>query len=121
MVATAGLSLGEYTALVFAGALTLRRRAALVQARGRAMQAAAEATPCGMVSVLGLELPTGDERRGSEGRAAGIWIANYLCPGNTVAVRRGWPPSTRLEQADARPKGGNPTCGWPSPGRSTPS
>ena len=52
-----GLSLGEYTALVFAGAMTFDDGLKVVQARGRAMQAAAEATPSGMVSVLGLEIP----------------------------------------------------------------
>ena len=53
--ATAGLSLGEYTALVFAGALSFRDGLRVVQRRGAAMQAAAAATPSGMVSVLGLE------------------------------------------------------------------
>src|SRR5579883_2761893 len=38
--AAAGLSLGEYTALVFAGALSFRDGLRVVQARGRAMQAA---------------------------------------------------------------------------------
>ena len=54
-VATAGLSLGEYTALVFAGALRFADGLRLVQQRGEAMQAAADATPSGMVSVLGLD------------------------------------------------------------------
>src|SRR5207249_11329617 len=53
VVATAGLSLGEYTALVFAGALTFDEGLKVVQARGRAMQDASEATRSGMVSVLG--------------------------------------------------------------------
>jgi [acyl-carrier-protein] S-malonyltransferase len=54
-VATAGLSLGEYTALVFAEALSFTDGLKLVQKRGQAMQAAADATPSGMVSVLGLD------------------------------------------------------------------
>jgi [acyl-carrier-protein] S-malonyltransferase len=84
VVATAGLSLGEYTALVYAGALTFDAGLKVVQARGRAMQAAAEATPSGMVSVLGLEIPD-IEVLVSEARSAGqLEIANYLCPGNTV-------------------------------------
>src|SRR5262249_2738232 len=53
--AAAGLSLGEYTALVFAGALTFPDGLGVVQRRGEAMQAAADAVPSGMVSILGLE------------------------------------------------------------------
>lgn len=84
VVATAGLSLGEYTALVYAGAMTFDAGLKVVQARGRAMQAAAEAAPSGMVSVLGLEIPD-IEVLISEARTAGqLEIANYLCPGNTV-------------------------------------
>ena len=84
--ATAGLSLGEYTALVFAGAMSFADGLKLVQARGRAMQAAAEATPSGMVSIIGLEAPEVEtlvaEARTNTG--AVIEVANLLCPGNTV-------------------------------------
>jgi [acyl-carrier-protein] S-malonyltransferase len=84
VVATAGLSLGEYTALTFAGSLTFEDGLRVVQARGRAMQAAAEATPSGMISVLGLDLPE-VESLVSEAQSAGMLeIANYLCPGNIV-------------------------------------
>jgi len=84
VVATAGLSLGEYTALVFAGAMSFADGLAVVRERGRAMQAAAVATPSGMVSALLLE-PGPVEEVVKEASAAGrIWIANYLCPGNTV-------------------------------------
>jgi [acyl-carrier-protein] S-malonyltransferase len=84
VVATAGLSLGEYTALVFAGAMSFDDGLRVVQARGRAMQAAAAATPSGMVSVLGLEIAD-IEVLLAEARPAGLLaIANYLCPGNTV-------------------------------------
>jgi [acyl-carrier-protein] S-malonyltransferase len=83
-VATAGLSLGEYTALVFAGAMSFEDGLKVVQARGAAMQAAAEATPGGMVAVIGLEVPE-VEALVAEARPAGtLEIANYLCPGNTV-------------------------------------
>src|SRR5438445_11554496 len=51
-VAAAGLSLGEYTALVFAGALSFRDGLGVVQRRGEAMQAASDVTPSGMLSVL---------------------------------------------------------------------
>src|SRR6266849_950744 len=59
--AAAGLSLGEYTALVFAGALSFADGLGAVQRRGEAMQAAADATPSGMVSILGLERPQVEE------------------------------------------------------------
>jgi len=80
----AGLSLGEYSALVFAGALSFEDGLTVVQKRGEAMQAAAEATPSGMVSVLMLER---DAVEGicREASAAGLLrVANYLCPGNIV-------------------------------------
>jgi [acyl-carrier-protein] S-malonyltransferase len=83
-VATAGLSLGEYTALVFAGALSFRDGLRVVQQRGAAMQAASDATPSAMVSVLGLDLARVEELC-AEARAAGtIEIANLLGPGNMV-------------------------------------
>jgi [acyl-carrier-protein] S-malonyltransferase len=84
VVATAGLSLGEYTALVFAGAMTFADGLKVVQARGRAMQEAAVATPSGMIAVIGLEVAE-VEALVAEAKAAGpIEVANYLCPGNTV-------------------------------------
>jgi [acyl-carrier-protein] S-malonyltransferase len=83
--ATAGLSLGEYTALVFADAITFEDGLKLVQARGSAMQAAANLVPSGMVSVLGLEvdkvLAVCDEAR-QPGEI--LQVANHLCPGNIV-------------------------------------
>lgn len=83
-VATAGLSLGEYTALVFAGALSFRDGLRVVRRRGQAMQAASEATPSGMVSVIGLE-PAQVEELVKEAKSAGkLELANYLCPGNLV-------------------------------------
>jgi [acyl-carrier-protein] S-malonyltransferase len=82
--AAAGLSLGEYTALAFAGALTFDDAVRVVKARGEAMQAASDATPSGMASILGLELAQ-VEQLCSEARAVGrIWIANLLGPGNLV-------------------------------------
>ncbi len=84
VAATAGLSLGEYTALVFAGAISFREALQVVKARGEAMQAAALATPSGMIAVLGLE-PSEVEVLVAEARPVGtIEIANLLCPGNTV-------------------------------------
>ena len=84
VAATAGLSLGEYTALVFAGAMDFETGLRVVKTRGEAMQAASDATPSGMVSLLGLE-PDAIEKLCDDTRGEGILqVANYLCPGNTV-------------------------------------
>ena len=81
-VATAGLSLGEFTALTFAGALTFRDGLRLVKARGEAMQAAADLTPGGMVSVLTLEPSRVEEVCVAARQSEVLQIANFLCPGN---------------------------------------
>lgn len=83
--AAAGLSLGEYTALVFAGVLSLEDGLAVVQERGRAMQDAADAVASGMVSILGLEREQ-IQRLCDDARAENevLQIANLLCPGNIV-------------------------------------
>lgn len=82
--ATAGLSLGEYTALAFAGVLSFADGLRLVKIRGEAMQAASDATPSGMVSVLGLDLAKTEELC-AKARPVGLMqVANHLCPGNIV-------------------------------------
>ncbi len=83
--AAAGLSLGEYTAMVFAGVMSFEEGLRVVQRRAQAMQEASDATPSGMVSILGLERSQVEElcrqvRR--EGEV--LQVANLLCPGNTV-------------------------------------
>jgi [acyl-carrier-protein] S-malonyltransferase len=83
-IAAAGLSLGEYTALAFAGALTFVDGVRVVQKRGQAMQAAADATPSGMVSVLGLEQSQIEELVAEARSNEQLELANYLCPGNIV-------------------------------------
>lgn len=80
----AGLSLGEYTALVFAGAMTFEEGLKLVQQRGQAMQDAADATSSGMASVLMLDLEAVQAVRDQAESSGTIEIANYLCPGNLV-------------------------------------
>ncbi len=82
--ATAGLSLGEYTAMVFAGVMEFEDALKVVQVRGEAMQAASDAMPSGMVSILGLEQDA-VEKICDEARGDGVLqIANLLCPGNIV-------------------------------------
>ena len=102
----AGLSLGEYTALAYAGAFSFEDGLRVVRARGEAMQAAAEATPSGMVSAL---LLGPDQVEAVRDAAVGedvLELANFLCPGNTVlsgakaAVGRA---ATEIEKAGGRP------------------
>ncbi|APZ91510.1 ACP S-malonyltransferase [Fuerstiella marisgermanici] len=80
----AGLSLGEYTALVFAGAMSFEDGLKVVQRRGQAMQAAADATPSGMVSILLMDRDKVQEVCDAASGHGSIQIANYLCPGNIV-------------------------------------
>jgi [acyl-carrier-protein] S-malonyltransferase len=82
--AAAGLSLGEYTALVFAGALSFRDGLRVVKRRGEAMQAAADATPSAMSSVVGLERGKIEELCAAARGSETLGVANLLCPGNIV-------------------------------------
>jgi len=83
-VAAAGLSLGEYTALAFAGAMSFQDGLRVVQRRGEAMQAASDANPSGMISILGLEQPVIEELCATARKAGVMQVANLLCPGNIV-------------------------------------
>lgn len=84
--AAAGLSLGEYTAIAFAGAMSFEDGLKLVQRRGQAMQEASDQTPSSMVSVLGLDREQ-LEKVCDDARVDGevLQIANLLCKGN-IAV-----------------------------------
>merc|ERR1719405_19447 len=79
-----GLSLGEYTALAFAGAISFEDGVRITKARGEAMQAAAEAAQSGMVSVIGLDKEKVAElcKAASDATGEPLQIANYLCNGN---------------------------------------
>jgi [acyl-carrier-protein] S-malonyltransferase len=79
--AIAGHSLGEYSALVAAGALTPQDGARLVTERGEAMQAAADASPGTMAAVLGLS-PDGVAKACEV--TEGAWVANDNAPGQIV-------------------------------------
>jgi [acyl-carrier-protein] S-malonyltransferase len=81
----AGLSLGEYTALTFAGAVSFEDGLKVVQARGRAMQAASDAKPGGMISILGLDRGQVESIRDEASKTGLLQLANLLCPGN-IAV-----------------------------------
>ncbi|MGA2786881.1 MAG: ACP S-malonyltransferase [Verrucomicrobiota bacterium] len=78
--ATAGLSLGEFTALTAAGAMSFEDGLRVVRQRGRFMQEACEATRGGMAAVIGLdEAPTREVCA-----EAGVTLANLNCPGQIV-------------------------------------
>lgn len=83
VVAVAGLSLGEYSALYAAGSLSFEQGVALVATRGRAMQTAASAVASSMASVIGADL---NQVRSfcDQARQPGeiLQVANLLCPGN---------------------------------------
>ncbi len=83
-VATAGLSLGEYTALVFAEVMSFADGLKVVAERGSAMQDAAEAVPSGMLSILGLEVTAVESLCAEAAQGDVLQVANHLCPGNVV-------------------------------------
>jgi [acyl-carrier-protein] S-malonyltransferase len=104
VVAGAGLSLGEYAALVFAGALTFDAGLRLVARRGRLMAEAGRKHPGTMASIMGLadDLVVDICRQAS---VVGVVVAaNFNCPGQVVvsgevaAVRRA---AELARQADA--------------------
>lgn len=78
---SAGLSLGEYTALYASGRLSFAETLLLISERARLMNEACERTKGTMAAVLGLSA------EGVETAVRGIpevWVANYNCPGQTV-------------------------------------
>ena len=78
----AGHSLGEYTALAAAGALSFEDGLRLVRCRGEAMRDAGAAAPGGMAVILGLD---DDAVAGIVADAAGdVWMANLNSPGQVV-------------------------------------
>jgi [acyl-carrier-protein] S-malonyltransferase len=94
--ATAGLSLGEFTALTAAGAMSFEDGLKIVRQRGRFMQEACDATQGGMAAVIGL-----DEAKTREVCAAtGVQLANLNCPGQIVISG----PADRMDAACAAAK-----------------
>ena len=82
----AGHSMGEYTALVAAGALDFADGLKLVRERGRVMKEAGGQNPGGMAAVLGLEAETLDEicQMASQETGGIVQLANYNSPGQIV-------------------------------------
>jgi [acyl-carrier-protein] S-malonyltransferase len=81
---TAGLSMGEYTALYAAGAISFEDGLRLVKKRGEAMQAAADATPGSMVSLLGLEEDKVRQLCAEASEGERLDPVNFNCPGQIV-------------------------------------
>lgn len=78
--ATAGLSLGEFTALAAAGVMSFEDGLKVVRQRGRFMQEACEATQGTMAAIIGLD----EEPTRQVCAEAGVELANLNCPGQIV-------------------------------------
>ncbi|MFH8370233.1 ACP S-malonyltransferase [Streptomyces sp. NPDC018031] len=85
VTACAGHSLGEYTALYAAGAVSLADAARLVAARGRAMREAADRSPGTMAAVVRIDADTA-AGLAARVRESGqdVWLANINAPGAVV-------------------------------------
>ncbi len=82
---TAGHSLGEFSALVAAGALSFEDGLKLVYARAMAMQKACEAAPSTMAAIIGLADEKVTEICAQVNQEVGVCVpANYNCPGQIV-------------------------------------
>lgn len=82
----AGHSLGEFTALTIAGALSYEDGVKLVQTRGRLMKEAGEDSPGGMAAILALDVEQVEAitKQASEQAGGVVVIANDNCPGQIV-------------------------------------
>ena len=82
---TAGHSLGEYSALVFAGAMSFEDALRLVRLRGELMQRAGEEQPGTMAAVMGLEPDVVTDICREASSAGIVQCANFNSPGQ-IAV-----------------------------------
>ncbi|MBN1803829.1 MAG: ACP S-malonyltransferase [Sedimentisphaerales bacterium] len=112
---TAGLSLGEYTALYAAGLISFEDGLILVHKRGQAMQEAADATNGAMVGIIGLDEEKVRQICTEAAEGDLIEPVNFNCPGQIVvsgvikaceraeklAVEYGAMKAVRLEVAGA--------------------
>jgi [acyl-carrier-protein] S-malonyltransferase len=94
----AGHSLGEYSALTAAGVLAPGEAILLARRRGQLMQDAGQNQPGTMAAVLGLDdaavVPLCEE--------AGVYVANYNCPGQVVISGALKPMEKAIALAEAR-------------------
>ncbi|HPU01563.1 MAG: ACP S-malonyltransferase [Firmicutes bacterium] len=101
--AAAGLSLGEYSALVAAGALAFADALPLVQKRGRFMQEAVPPGQGAMAAVMGLERDRVEQICAAAREEGVVSTANYNCPGQVVIS--GETPAVERAAALARAAG----------------
>ena len=94
----AGHSLGEYAALVAAGAMPFDEAIVLLRTRGELMQAAGEANPGTMAAILGLELADCEDVC----QEAGAEVCNINAPGQVVIGGRREAVVRALDYAQAR-------------------
>jgi [acyl-carrier-protein] S-malonyltransferase len=83
----AGHSMGEYTALVAAGALDFAAGLKLVRERGRVMKESGELDPGAMAAIIGLDAGTLEgicQEASFQFPASSVQIANYNSPGQIV-------------------------------------
>jgi [acyl-carrier-protein] S-malonyltransferase len=78
---TAGLSMGEYTALYAAGVMNFEDALTLVKLRGKAMQSAADASSGGMVAIIGLDEEKTEALCNEAGQGELLEPVNFNCPG----------------------------------------
>ena len=83
-ICTAGLSLGEYTALTVAGALAFERSLPLVQLRGTLMHQACEHTKGTMLAIIGLTDEQVRHMVEEIRMPEDLWCANFNCPNQVV-------------------------------------
>jgi [acyl-carrier-protein] S-malonyltransferase len=96
--ATAGLSLGEFTALTAADAMSFEDGLRVVRQRGKFMQEACDATRGGMAAIIGLDETTTREVCAE----AGVELANLNCPGQLVISGEAEKISKAIELAKAK-------------------
>jgi [acyl-carrier-protein] S-malonyltransferase len=97
-----GHSLGEFTALVCANALDFRAAVALVQARGRLMQAAVPAGAGAMAAVLGLDDAEVEAACAQAAQGEIVEAVNYNSPGQVVIAGHAAAVQRAVAQAKAR-------------------
>lgn len=98
---TAGLSLGEYTALYAAGAMDFETGVKLVAKRGELMQAAAVERPSSMVAVIGLDEARAMELCDAAAEGQILSCANFNCPGQIVLSGETEPCRRAARQAES--------------------